>query len=508
MVQAIVDKEQLLRLIRYDCETFFSFYLGEALTLDVPDFHKEIWDELLAILEQVNRPDQLTGILKKLLGVPRGHAKTTIIKLAMVLFLRYSRFSFLAYISNTYQFALNAVKDIFDWFKSSQDQELYGQISVEKSSESVGEFIFYIRTPLADRPKLVIMKAFGVNTQIRGSVIKNRRPDLMVFDDCESVDTAANKVQQAKLDTWCLGTAMKSMAREGFCVFIGNMIADTTLLARLAQDPEWLPTVFGCIIRDSNGELRPLWDGLHTLDGLLDDYGSYRRVGNGHTWEAELMNLTAKDIFGESLEEAIRPVTPLPDDVEGGFICLDPAFGEKAYNDLSALTVHVMIRDQPIPVIVDSWEGRVREEALLDELIRLSLRWGITTWAIESVAAQKLLISVFRLLLVNRGMSPESFLMLPILAGRESKASRIVAFRAAVAKQSYAIAESEETLFRRLEEYTPGVDHDDLEDSASYGILVWNLYGNLVKARGREDIAGVIFGSNQLPVLTGTDMGV
>ncbi len=89
MADYLVSKDELLRLIRQDCETFLAFYLGEKLDLAVPEFHKELWDEFLELLDKVNDPNHVTGILNKLLGVPREHAKTTLVKLAVILLLRY-----------------------------------------------------------------------------------------------------------------------------------------------------------------------------------------------------------------------------------------------------------------------------------------------------------------------------------------------------------------------------------------------------------------------------------
>lgn len=513
MAQYELSKDELLRVIRYDCEMFLAFYLGEELSLEVPEFHVELWDEFLTLLDRVNEPGKLTGVLKKLLGVPREHAKTTLVKLACVLFFRYSRLSFLAYVSNTFGAALNAVKDIKDWFMSPQDRELYGAIEprhmIEKSSDTAGEVIMLIMTPFDSRPKTIIMKAFGVSTQIRGTVIKNKRPDFLVFDDCESLETAGNATSQAKLDAWCLGTAIKSMAKMGVCIFIGNMISDTTLLARMSREPEWNATVFGSIIRNQVGDLVPLWPGRHTLQSLLEEYASYRRLGNGHVWEAEMMNLTNKEILGENMAGAIRPPLPMPEQLECGFICLDPAFGEKAIHDQSAITVHARIYGLDIPVVIAKWTGRVREEGLLDEMLNMSYRWGLNTWCIESNAAQKLLIPLFRSLLVNRRLSPETFVMVPVTADNKSKVSRIVAFRKIVADGSYAICETEGDLIQLLEDYVPGLAHDDLEDCAAYGNAVWSLHGGLIKGQGRVDIMGQLFGTNSLfSATTSLDMGV
>lgn len=495
MAEYEIDKQQLIQLIHRDCEVALSFYIGEELTLGVPEFHKEIWDEFIALLDEVNQPDMLVGILHKLLGVPREHAKTTLTKVACIIFLRYSRLSFLAYISNTAPSALNAIKDIKAWLTSPQEIELYGAPDVIKSSESEMIYILDICVPGQNRKKRVMMKAFGVETQIRGMLINSKRPDLMVFDDVESRETASTAAQQAKLDANVMGTALKAMAKMGIAIFIGNMIAETTLLARLSKEPEWRAVVFGSIIRQSDGTLRPLWEDRWTLQALLDDYAKFRRLGLGHVWEAEMMNLTSKEILGESLDKCPRPPRPMADEIEAGFITLDPAFGTNAWNDESALTVHVMMRGADIPLVAETWHGRAKEDAVLDELLRLSYYWGITTWCIESVAAQRLLIPLFRSYLVQRGMSADLFVMLPITGGKESKASRIVAFRSSCAAGSYGIVEEEQDLVGRLEEYTPDSEkHDDVCDSAAFGLLVWALHGTLVKGQGRVDVAGALMG--------------
>jgi hypothetical protein len=191
---------------------------------------------------------------------------------------------------------------------------------------------------------------------------------------------------------------------------------------------------------------------------------------------------------------------PAPEQVQAGFICLDPAFGVNSWNDESALTVHALLEGGDIPVIIETWKGRVREEALLDQMVAMSYRWGITSWVIEAQAAQKLLIPLFRALLVQRSMSPDLFLMIPILATKDSKASRIVAFRTICAKGSYAIVDSEQELVDLLEGYAADAKvHDDMCDSAAYGTIVWALHGTVIEGQGRQDIAGAMFGHNGGP---------
>lgn len=495
MAEYAIDKDTLLQLIQRDCELILSFYLGDRLTLGVPEFHKELWDEFLQLLDEVNNPDLLVGVLKKLLGVPREHAKTTIVKVAIILFMRYSRLRFTAYVSNTGPSALNAIRDVYNWLTSPQEIELYGKPIVEKANETEKLYILQIHGPHLSKPKRIIMKAFGVETQIRGMNLDNERPDLMIFDDVESRETAATKEQQQKLDANIMGTALKAMSKMGLVVFIGNMIAETTLLARLSKEPEWRATVFGSIIRNKEGELVPLWPERWTLQALLNDYASFRRLGLGHVWEAEMMNLTSKEILGISLENCPRPPRPMPDQLLAGFITLDPAFGKEAYHDESALTVHGLLVGGSIPLVLETRHGRWSEDQVLDELLSLSYYWGVTTWFIEAVAAQRLLIPLFKSFLVIRGVGADLFLMLPIVGGRESKASRIVAFRNSCGMGSYGIVEEEQELVELLEQYAPdAVKHDDRCDSGAYGPIAWATNGSLVISQGRQDLVGALMG--------------
>ena len=483
MAKYEVNREELRSLMGTSGEVFFGFYLGEQLTLDVPDFHLEIWDECVGYLNRAWKSSTaLSTIHKKLFGVPRGHAKSTIARLLGVYAFLFTESRFLLYASDTFAVALAGIKDIKNMMLSESHQALWGEVKVTKSSDTEGLYILTI-THAHGQIKDVILRAVGRGTQIRGTLINNRRPDFLIFDDIESEESAGTLEQQAK-------------AAQGFCLFIGNMINEKTLLARLAKEEAWNATVFGCIIRHL-GKIRSLWPEFRSLDSLLSEYAAYRRIGRGHVFESEMMNLTSSDIFGETLAGVERYAVPDPTELSCGFICLDPAFGLKAWNDESAITVHARLWGGEIPLIIDSARGRFGEEALFDEMLAKSYYWGISTWVIESVAAQCLLIPLFRSFCVQRKIQPEIFTMLPVQAGRGSKASRIVAFRSVVSAGSYGVVESQEELLSLLEVYTPeSTDHDDLCDSAAYGTQIWDLYGKVVESNGwQHNIGRLMYGA-------------
>ncbi len=479
--------------MKVDCVTFLSFYLGEELTLEVPTFHEEIWGELVDMVQKVSEPGFIVGHLHKLFAVPREHAKSTLIKLAVILFMRYSPLAFTLYVSKTNTVAMNALKDVVKWFKSPQEVDLYGEPIVEKANETESIWILLIGLPSGHK-KRIILKAIGQGQQVRGTLIDNKRPELILLDDIEDLDTADGGVQQSKLDEWTLGSLLKATARRSVRIFIGNMVRSTTLLARLAKESEWNPTVFGALVRDkATQELKALWDGRWTVKDLLEDYRKYRRIGMGHVWESEMMNLSQDVLLTQSLSGITLFPDPNPEDITAGFLALDPAFGQEAWHDNSAISAHVRVKGIDLPIQVASVEGRWTEGQVLDELLNLSYYWNIRTWVIESVAAQKLLLSLFRLLLIERQIKPEVFLMLPVLAGKESKASRIVAYRQAVGAGSYLLSESQIDVKLRLEEYSPDTkDHDDLCDSSAYGPIIWGLYGKQIVADGITSVAGLL----------------
>ena len=471
---ALSEREMVLAL-QSDVRMVLGFYLGEEIDMEIPEMHSEIWDEMYALVQRVNSVKELRGVLKKLLAIPRGHAKTTLIKLAVVLFLRYSKLAFCAYVSNTGPIAHNAIKDIIEFFMCENETNLYGAGIIESKSVAEMTYILSIRVPGQPKPKRIILKAFGQGTQMRGTIIENRRPDLLIYDDIESRETLESEVLQPRLDAWALGTALKAMARKGVCIFIGNMLGDTSLLARISKDPAWNPTVLGAIVRTASGELKPLWPDMWSLEALIEDYHSYVAIGQGHVWESEMMNLTSEQILGESMTHAFRPPRPLPSEVQAGFISVDPSFGENAWNDDTALTVHVRLEDQEgapaIPLIVETRAGRFTEEAMFDQLLELSYYWNLTTWTIESVAAQRLLIPLFKSYIKIRRLPLDLIVMIPISVGKASKASRILAMRAALSKGSYGLVQEEQELMNKYEKYSPlSTAKDDDIDSAAQGI--------------------------------------
>lgn len=482
-----VDIETLKAAIRDDCVTILGFYLEDELTLEVPELHEEIWDEFVEITKIVSNPETWLSHIQKLFCVPRGHSKSTLVKLAIILFFRYSPISFALYASLTSAIAKAACKDVVAWLTSEKDQAVYGMTKTIKSNEQEQLWILEIGIPFSDRRKVVILKALGADQQVRGTLVNNRRPELVIMDDIEDNNTSQDEKSQQKHDVWLMGNLLKATARKSVRIIIGNMINKRTMLYRFSKDPAWNPTVYGAIVRDKKTkELIPLWPGLYTLEALLAEYRDYREKGVGSVWVYEMMNMTQDTVFQTGMYSAIRIPRPLPDEVTNGIIILDPAYGKNAWNDDSGLTVHVKIEGSSIPHIVDSRKGKWKEDELIDQMIELSNYWNLATWGIESNSAQTLLIPLFKAMLEVRKMPRELFTMIPLSGGGQNKGSRIMAFVNTVSMGNYGIVLEEEALVEELEKYNPDTTkHEDLPDSAAYGPIAWSMAGEIIEHDGK-----------------------
>src|SRR3546814_9317090 len=86
------------------------------------------------------------------------HAKTTLSKLAVVWYFRYTNHRFCVYLSNTNTIAKNPCKDIIGYLKSPNSIAVFGEIKMIKESETDSLWIFELTTP-EGRVKKCILRA-------------------------------------------------------------------------------------------------------------------------------------------------------------------------------------------------------------------------------------------------------------------------------------------------------------------------------------------------------------
>lgn len=488
------DIRQIRSLLRLDCEFFVEFFLHEQLDMPVPEFHTEIWG-LLTDQEKE----------RILLTIPRDHAKTTLAKLVVIWYWLFTTHRFCIYLSNTSPIAKNACKDIIDFLSTPNFIKVFGRVKMIKSSEQEGLWSFDLPMPNG-KIKRCILRGIGWNQQMRGINIDNQRPDIAVIDDVEDNEVVDSPTQQKKLDKWMFGPFLKALARKKKILWLGNMLSKTCLLARLSRSKKWNPVVFGAIVKDSeSGELVPLWPDKWTIEALREDYKEYKEQGLLETWMCEMMNMPGHGENGFSAEGFFELPLPSPEECLAAWITIDPAFGEKAANDESAVSVHVIVKGSSIPRTVCTAHGRWDESRLYREAKQLAFYWNAWTWGIEAVAAQKVLLTLFGLY-AALDMITGLLTMVPLMAGRGSpKIARIRAYYALMANKEWAMPEDDFDAVTQFLNYNTLTDNneDDIIDAMAYGPFMQEQYHGLIMASAQKIHSNSALNQPQ----TGTEVG-
>lgn len=468
-----VDAEiqQLLALLRIDGEFFIEFFLAEQLDMPVPEFHKEIWG-LLTDQEKE----------RVLLAIPRDHAKTTLAKLVVIWYWIFTSHRFCVYLSNTSPIAKGACRDIIGFLENPNFKQLY-RVKIIKQDDNGGLWMFDLTLPNG-RVKRCILRALGQGQQMRGINVDNQRPDIAVVDDVEDNENTESESQQKKLDKWMFGPFLKALARKKKILWLGNMLTKTSLLARLSRNPTWNPVVFGCMVRNEHTKtLEPLWPGKWTIESLQADFKEYKDMGLIESWMCEMMNMPGHGENGFSADMINYQTPPAPDNIIAAWITIDPAFGVDAHNDESAISVHVIPHHGP-PGTVVCEHGHWSENQLFDRALSLAFSWNAWVWGIEAIAAQRLLIPLFNMLLASRQLM-NRVEMIPLMSGGASKTSRIQAWVNLMSNGEWWISEGDYSLTEQINTYDfrKKKQPDDRIDSAAYGPIMTEQHLPIIMAQ-------------------------
>lgn len=481
--QVDADIRQLKALLRVDCEFFIDFFLHESLDMPVPEFHKEVWSLLTDKDKQ-----------RILLAIPRDHAKTTLAKLGVIWYFLFTSHRFCVYLSNTNPIAKGACKDIIGFLESDNFKIVFGDVKWEKQSENESLWIFQIQiTP--GKWKKCILRAVGQGQQMRGINIDNQRPDIAVVDDVEDNDNTESEYQQKKLDKWVFGPFLKALARRKKIIWLGNMLSKTCLLARLSRIPKWNPVVFGALVKNiATGLLEPLWPDKWSVAELKDDFTEYKDQGLVETWMCEMMNMPGHGENGFTGDQIHYVPQPTPDMLRCAWITVDPAFGLTADRDESSIAVHGILKETGEPMTVAIVHGRGDENWMFREILAQAYYWNAWVWGIEAVAAQRVLIALFYLLLAQELLN-HHVEILPLMSGRgDPKIGRIRALVSLMANKLWGMFEGDFDFTNQLLEIDVRKKDqpDDIVDSVAYGPMMMEQYLVIIEAAA----AGIDLDSN------------
>ena len=405
------------------------------------------------------------------LGLPRGFAKTTVIKLYVLFCILYTNKKFILIIGATATLAENILSDIIDMLEEPNIKTVFGdwKLGAEKDTQSVKKFGF--------RGRNINMVALGAGGSLRGLNLKNERPDVMIFDDIQTREDADSQVISENLEKWMYGTAMKAKSPFG-CVFIflGNMYPTRwSILKKLKKNPNWVKFIVGGVL--SNGS--SLWEALQPIEQLIKEFINDYLSGHPEIFYAEVLNDEDASInINIDLNSLPTPRYAEGDIAAGKFIVIDPST-HKATADNVAIG-YFEIHDT-YPMLMEVVEEQLSPLQTIHKALALAIKNQCSLIAIESNAYQATLCFWFEHICNQLGLI--GIEAVEVYSGVSSKNARILKmFRSYQAGEIFVHEKARPHVHQQIRGFN-AMKTDNIDntlDLLTYAQKVIELYGEFV----------------------------
>lgn len=424
------------------------------------------------------------------IGIPRGFAKTTFLKLLCVWYILFSDRKFILIVGAAEKLALNTMADICDMLSSRNIRTLFGnwQSDIEEDTKEQKVFTFRGRT--------IILKAVGAGTAVRGINRKSSRPDVIILDDVQKREDSENKELSDSLLKWILGTLMKARSNSGCTyIYVGNMYPQNCILQALKNNSQWTSLVVGGLLSDGTS----LWEELRPAEELIAEYQSDLEMGHPEIFISEVLNSTdiappsGIDITKIPLLPAYYEELLANNEAEGSFILIDPSSGKKTGDDCTIC--HFDVIDGK-PIFSKLAFGTFSPLETIEAAINMGIENNTRLIGVEGVAYQSTLLFWFNHYVELHGISGFEFVELsPKGQAKNNRIKR--GLLSLLAGESYLAPAVRSVVIQQIVDWNPMVinNKDDIIDPLGYLDEMLSSYpGLMIKSIFEEDtFAGTAF---------------
>lgn len=253
------DQQFRKELAALDLQFFKEFYFGEHFKKPGAPMHTEL-DQYF---EMIVRSE---GQTFNVVAWPRGFGKTTHIDLGAVAWC-------ICFVEETGRYYILLIADSFDQSKAyllTLKEELL-------HNERILEDFGVLKGPRWQEGEIitsngVAVRALGAGMKIRGRKFKQHRPDLIIGDDLESIESVMSEATRERDAEWLARSVLKAGNPDRCAfIFIGTILHYDSVLARLLKNPMFQGKKYKAVIGwAKRADLWETWKGLITN---LDDDG-------------------------------------------------------------------------------------------------------------------------------------------------------------------------------------------------------------------------------------------
>lgn len=408
LLDAAFRAEEVIANARNSVDFLSALAMPTIYEYAFPPIYLAVWDWLL---EHVHKERDFSQLA---LGLPRGFAKTTLMKLFIFYCILFTDRKFILVIAETLPKAEAIISDVMDMLAERNIVTTFGdyRIGIEIDRQNVKKFGF--------RGRDVIIAGIGAKGDPRGLNIKHHRPDIMFFDDIQPREEADSELLSAQLERWMIGTVMKAKSPRGcLYLFVANMYPTPySLLRKLKQNRNWIKFIVGGILADGTS----LWEELQPIQQLMREYENDLEAGHPEIFYAEVLNDENASV-NNLIDFSQLPKLPYEkgDIPAGKFIIIDPASGKLGGDDIAI--GYFEVHDTK-PVGISIQHGKFSPGEMIRRAIQLALENNCRLIVCEGVAYQSTALYWFDFISQQLGISGLEFA--EIHPGGSSKNSRIL----------------------------------------------------------------------------------
>ena len=476
-LEAAYDKQQIIQIAENDVNMLAGLAMPTIFKVMFPKVLIAAWALLVQCVRKKHDFSQIA------LGIPRGHGKTTLLKLFILFVILFTDRKFILVISSTATLAENIIADVVDMLNEPNILRLFGdwRMGAELTRQDLKKFGF--------RGRNIIIAAIGAGGSIRGLNLKNERPDVMMFDDVQTRECADSQLQSQALERWMIGTAMKAKSPHG-CLFIfaGNMYPTPySILKKLKTNPTWIKFISGAILADGTA----LWEELRSLADLLTELDGDIAMGHPEIFFSEVLNDTEAGI---NTKFDLAQIKPWPwgehDLPQGKFLIIDPSANKVGGDDVTIGYFQVY---DGTPALSELIEENLSPGNTIRRALLLALSTKTQLIAVESTAYQYSLLYWFDVIAKQLGITGIQFV--EIYTGSYSKNSRITDMLKELTAGEIIIHERvKSAVMNQISNWNPlrRNNTDGILDLLAYAKRVLELYGpSIVTDTGMLQLEGM-----------------
>jgi hypothetical protein len=409
ILQAIpVNVEDARDKASKDMNILAMFCLYDVMKFPFPPMFIAMW---ALCLEALFKERDFTKIA---LGIPRGFAKTTFVKLLGVFIILFTRKHFILVVSYGEDHAISVINDICKMLSSPNIKALFGDWETNKEKDQQHLKIFKFRG------RTVILKAVGASGGIRGLNEEHHRPDVIICEDYQKKKESENEDVSKKLYQELIGTVLKAKSPFGcLYLYVANMYPTPgSILKKLKLNPDWTKLIVGGILADGTS----LWEDLHPIDQLIAEYLGDLQADCPEVFLSEVLNDETAGIKS-GIDITKLPKCPLdPDDLPAGrAIVIDPA-GDNAGADYNG--IGQVANYDGVGCLEKVKLGKWSPLQLIKEALLMAMDSGARLICVEAVAYQASLLFWFNKVCEDNGII--GFHFMPLAIGGGSKNAKII----------------------------------------------------------------------------------